>query len=173
MNKCSGWQEELQKLLFGKPSRAQLIKFCRRLLNEMEASQSNAVADRQLLNELNKKLTRLQNLDTLLSQILELVKEHLQVERCTLLLLDETQNHLRFMAGTGQGVEQLRNITISLGEGIAGQVAISGVPLLIQDIENDPQFHKISSNQYHTKSLLSVPLIAQEQIIGVIQQMIF
>jgi len=47
-------------------------------------------------------------------------------------------------------------------------VAAWGHPLLVQDIETDRRFRRLNHPQYNTKSLLSVPLRVQGEVIGVV-----
>ena len=59
------------------------------------------------------------------------------------------------------------NVTSSIkGEGIAGWVAQTGVPVLVRDIESDRRFHRSNRPQYESNSLMSVPLKVGERVIG-------
>jgi sigma-B regulation protein RsbU (phosphoserine phosphatase) len=55
-----------------------------------------------------------------------------------------------------------------IGEGITGWVAQTGKPLLIENVETHPLFQRKSRRRYSTKSLLSVPLIYQKRVLGVL-----
>jgi HD-GYP domain-containing protein (c-di-GMP phosphodiesterase class II) len=52
--------------------------------------------------------------------------------------------------------------------GVAGAVAAWGHPILVQDIETDRRFRRLNHPQYNTKSLLSVPLRVEGEVIGVV-----
>ncbi len=55
-----------------------------------------------------------------------------------------------------------------VGEGIAGWVAHTGRPLLVDDVEKHPLFKRPSRKRYSTKSLLSVPLRLRNDVLGVL-----
>jgi transcriptional regulator with GAF, ATPase, and Fis domain len=57
---------------------------------------------------------------------------------------------------------------LELGKSIAGHVAQKGVTLIIEDIEKDQKFKRLSKKHYATKSLLCVPLKIKEKVLGVI-----
>ncbi|MEK7379005.1 MAG: phosphohydrolase, partial [Candidatus Binatota bacterium] len=52
----------------------------------------------------------------------------------SLLLLDRKDGNLSFYIALGEKAEQLRNITLAQGEGIAGYVAATGVPMVVSDV---------------------------------------
>ncbi len=60
------------------------------------------------------------------------------------------------------------NTRLELGKGVSGYVAEKGQPLLVEDIEKDPRFKRISREKYETKSLICSPLKVKEKILGVI-----
>ena len=57
---------------------------------------------------------------------------------------------------------------VKIGEGIAGTVAESGMPLLIDNIEQNDVYRSPNKSQYETMSLLSVPISFGDMVIGVI-----
>jgi putative methionine-R-sulfoxide reductase with GAF domain len=118
--------------------------------------------------ETNSRIQR--DEDMLLETILALIEKHLQVNRCSLMIVDKDRKHLRIKKAFGIDDVDIKKIKVPLGEGIAGYVATGTRPLLIKDIATEQ--HLISqvpqAENFRTNSLLSVPLVAQEQIIGVI-----
>ena len=58
-----------------------------------------------------------------------------------------------------------------MGEGIAGWVAENRTPLLIEDCYEDPRFNQEmdKKSNFKTKTMICVPLIFKEKLIGVIQ----
>jgi DNA-binding response OmpR family regulator/putative methionine-R-sulfoxide reductase with GAF domain len=95
----------------------------------------------------------------------------LDVEAGSLLLLDPETQKLHF-AITLQGDEaQISNMTLNLGQGIAGWVAQSGEALLVPDVRKDPRFYsevdRITGFESH--AILCVPLKARNRILGVFE----
>jgi HD-GYP domain-containing protein (c-di-GMP phosphodiesterase class II) len=62
----------------------------------------------------------------------------------------------------------VENTRVKIGEGIAGKVADTGEPLFIHNIEENEIYSCPNNPQYETVSLLSVPLVVNDVIVGVI-----
>ncbi len=110
-------------------------------------------------------------LDALLDLIMDSACRVFQAGAASLLLLDEDTGTLSFKTATGEKREQLKEVRLKLGEGIAGWVAQTGQPLLIQDPERDQRFHRELGEKldFRTTSLLCVPLRLDGKVIGVLQ----
>jgi HD-GYP domain-containing protein (c-di-GMP phosphodiesterase class II)/nitrogen-specific signal transduction histidine kinase len=87
---------------------------------------------------------------------------------CSLMLTDELTGELTIKGACGLDEEIIRKTRLRLGDQIAGWVALEKKPLLVEDIEKSSHFGKTSSVKYNTKSLLSVPIIVFDQVIGVL-----
>lgn len=73
------------------------------------------------------------------NNILEQTLQLLQAEQGSLMVLDEFKNELsvKAMKGINRPVYEMFNS--KPGEGIAGSVYETGVPLLVQDLNHDPR----------------------------------
>jgi signal transduction histidine kinase/putative methionine-R-sulfoxide reductase with GAF domain len=108
------------------------------------------------------------DLDELLSLILAKITEAIEADRATLYLLDG-KNELvsRVMQG-----DQVRQLRLKVGQGIAGHVAQTSKTLLVNDPYNDPRFNPAPDLQfgYRTRSILAVPMKNHlGRTIGVVQ----
>ena len=95
----------------------------------------------------------------------------LQVEACSLLLVDQTTQELEF-AITLQGDQaRFSGFRLKPGQGIAGWVAGNGKPLLVPDVQKDPRFYADvdQSTGFRSRSILCVPLKAKGRVIGVLE----
>ncbi|PIU67461.1 MAG: hypothetical protein COS84_04590 [Armatimonadetes bacterium CG07_land_8_20_14_0_80_40_9] len=121
------------------------------------------------LNQLGKVINSTLELDKLLPQVIERTSEIMQVKEAILMLTDSQTKELIVRQACGEDTERLKEVKFKLGEGIAGWVAQRGEPLLLNDAQSDSRF-KLFSQQEKNKirSLLCVPLIAQDQTLGVI-----
>jgi len=113
------------------------------------------------------------DLDQTLKKVMEQAKELMNADRSTLWLLDENGNNLKAKIPKLDG--SIKEETISIGVGFAGQVAASRQPLIIPfDLYKDPrsktsqEFDK--RNGYRTCSLLCMPVFnADSKLIAVTQ----
>lgn len=107
--------------------------------------------------------------DDLIQGIVDLLADILQVEKASLMLLNRSTGELRIKAAKGLTPYVIQNSVRKIGEGIAGWVAKEGKPLLIKDVQNDPQFSESPFyHQYTTRSLVCVPLKVEDRVIGVL-----
>jgi len=136
-----------------------------RLLHDLQLK----VKELSTLNRVGKYIHSLLDIDRLLEKIVLSIAAVMGVEIVSIMLLDKETGELTIRASTGLSPEIVKRTRQKVGSGIAGWVAKRGEPLLVNDIENDPRFAKLSSDvKYRTKSLLSVPLITKSGILGVI-----
>lgn len=124
--------------------------------------------DLKLVLEVNQQMAEVLDPNQLLPHIVDLVSSRLDVERCSVMLLDEDGKHLHVEIGLGfdRPVEEIPPMKV--GEGISGKVAATGKPLLIKNIEKSKSFKKKSDSRYKNSSLLSVPLKVKGRVIGVL-----
>jgi class 3 adenylate cyclase len=123
------------------------------------------------MNSVAMALTSVRNLNVLLTRIVEKSKEVMGAEAGSLLLIDKAVGQLRFEVARGAATAALRLLTVKVGQGIAGQVALTGQPLRVTDAYQDPRFDPFYDSQsgFKTRSLLAVPIILNGEIIGVLE----
>lgn len=121
-----------------------------------------------VLKEISEVVSSIDDSQSVLESLVHLVTRMLQVQKCSLMILDREAGELRIRAAHGIPPDVVRNCRIPLGEGIAGWVAREGKPLLIQDLESHPIFGRPSAGRYATTSLLSVPLRFRGEVMGVL-----
>lgn len=111
------------------------------------------------------------DLDTVLEKILTLTSKILNTEASSLLLIDEPTDRLVFKTAIGAKAQEVSQFSLKMGEGIAGYVAQTAEPLLVNDVTVDKHFRKAISEtiDFPTRSILCVPLNLQDKIIGVIE----
>jgi GAF domain-containing protein len=107
----------------------------------------------------------------LLELIVETAAQVIAANAASLFLIDEDTEELVFAVALGGKAEEVKNLRIPLGHGIAGLVAASGQPMAISDAQSDPrQASDIAeSTGYRPESILCVPLLYDEQVIGVLE----
>lgn len=123
------------------------------------------------LMKVNKVINTTMDLQDLLEYIMNAAKEILKSEGSSLLLIDEEKKELYFNIVEEDRKAALQQIRVPLGMGIAGIVAKTGEPLLINDARNDPRvFRKADeATSIQTRNILCVPMKVRDKIIGVLE----
>jgi signal transduction histidine kinase/HD-GYP domain-containing protein (c-di-GMP phosphodiesterase class II) len=109
-----------------------------------------------------------EQLHEMLELIVKMIAELLSVKVVSLMLLDKSRSQLFIKMSYGLDEWIVENTRVNLGEGIAGKVAETGEPLFIHNIEENEVYSCPNNPQYETVSLLSVPLVVNDIIVGVI-----
>lgn len=106
----------------------------------------------------------------LLQAIVEVARAIFGARAASIMLLDEEAGQLVFEAVTGEGEDTLVGRRIPSGTGIAGWVAGSGQPLVVEDVASDPRFavEEARRTGYVPKGLMAVPLMHEERVLGVL-----
>jgi len=109
------------------------------------------------------------DLDKMLTYTMDMIRGVMNVEAGYILLLEE--NELEFAAAFHLDMEKLKRIRLKKGEGIAGYVSDRGVTVMLNDALKNPHFSTAVDQEtgFHTQSILSVPMISQGRVIGVIE----
>ena len=120
-------------------------------------------ADVAFLMRLTDALNTTLDLQTLLARTSELVRSLIPYRIFAIFLLNERTHELRmrFQIGHTPQVERTR---LPVGKGVAGQVALTRQPILLNDVSTADYY--IAANP-DVRSELAVPLIAKNRLIGV------
>jgi HD-GYP domain-containing protein (c-di-GMP phosphodiesterase class II) len=95
------------------------------------------------------------------------IAEMLSAKIVSLMLLDQEKKELFIKVAYGLDEDVVAHARARLGAGIAGKVAESGEPLLVENVEISGLKGAPNNPQYETKSLVSVPLKVGSSVIGV------
>ncbi|MFY9853756.1 MAG: GAF domain-containing protein, partial [Terracidiphilus sp.] len=120
-------------------------------------------ADVAYLMQLADALNTTLDLETLLRRTAELVSAVIPYRIFAILLLNDRTRDLRmrFQIGHSPEVERQR---IPMGKGVAGQVALTRQPVLLNDVSSSEDYLPANPD---VRSELAVPLIAKNRLIGV------
>jgi signal transduction histidine kinase/DNA-binding response OmpR family regulator/putative methionine-R-sulfoxide reductase with GAF domain len=141
------------------------------LLDELKVKNrllKRRIAEINALYKAGNSLSTTIELKELLTQIIDLATKVIGAGTGSVMLLDTDKNMLRISASIGIKPEIIARTELPLGSSIAGTVAQTGKPVMIENIETDVEFKRKAKVQYESKSLLSVPLKVKGEIIGVI-----
>jgi signal transduction histidine kinase len=123
----------------------------------------------EFLHEFAKLLTTARNWDELMRTIVDRTTTALDVEVCSVYLVDRDVARLRLAATNGLDRDQIGLVTLAVGEGLTGHAAEIGQPVASPDVRVDPRFKWVPGfDQSQFVSMLSVPLPWNDSVIGVI-----
>ncbi|MGZ6274098.1 MAG: GAF domain-containing sensor histidine kinase [Candidatus Limnocylindrales bacterium] len=123
----------------------------------------------EFLHEFAKLLTTARNWDELMRTIVDRTTDALNVEVCSVYLMERDGERLRLAATNGLDRDQVGRVTMALGEGLTGRAAQLGEPVASPDVRVDPLFKWVSGfDQSQFTSMLSVPMPWNDTIVGVV-----
>jgi len=141
------------------------------LLNELQRKNlelQRKVAELNALYKAGISLSTTKDLKLLLDKIVSLATEVIEAESGSIMLIQKPENVLTIESAIGLEPEIVKNTRLEMGTSIAGFVAQSGTPVMVENIEKDPRFKHFSKKHYATQSLLCAPLKVKDRILGVI-----
>jgi diguanylate cyclase (GGDEF)-like protein len=112
-------------------------------------------------------VSRRRELDDLLSECVTRAAHLIGSQRASLQVLDPDKKQLIARCRAGEPVHSDPE-PFALGEGLAGWVALHGLPIRAGDAEKDPRFVQRPSRRRRMGSFLGVPLLAGGSCIGVL-----
>ena len=121
------------------------------------------------LHEFAKLLTTARNWDELMRTIVDRTTDALDVEVCSVYLMDRDGINLRLAATNGLDRDQIGRVTLAVGEGLTGVAARTGQPVASPDVREDPRFKWVPGfDESQFTSMLSVPMPWNDTIVGVV-----
>src|SRR5215216_5339191 len=128
-----------------------------------------AVARLEAVQRLTESALAYLNLEELLNELLDRVKEILQVDTAAILLVEDDGRTLAARAAKGLEEEVERGFRLPIGRGFAGRVAATRQPVVIEDLEGTPvAVVNPLLREKRIRSLLGIPLVVEGGLIGVL-----
>ncbi|HZF68083.1 MAG TPA: GAF domain-containing protein [Gemmatirosa sp.] len=104
----------------------------------------------------------------LVDELLALVGDDMQAQRCSLMLRVPGEQELYLAAARGLSPHIVHGARVRVGEGVAGRVAHSREPLLVQDVREAGQHPLLRDQYFTTGSFISFPLVYHGDLVGVV-----
>jgi diguanylate cyclase (GGDEF)-like protein len=104
------------------------------------------------------------DLDEVLNQILAIVRDYFRLDHGSILLVDEEKRELYTRAYFG-GNQEYSKARLPFGAGLTGAAAQLKRPLYVRDVEKDSRYIRSIPE---TRCELAVPLMVQDQVVGVL-----
>jgi response regulator RpfG family c-di-GMP phosphodiesterase len=122
------------------------------------------VARLAAVNEIGKATTGLLDMDELFDALVRLVAQHLKARRASVLLTEPDSDTMRLVASVGITDQEALQSRVKVGQGIAGRVAATQAPLLVQDIDKSELKSLTMGGKYATASFMITPLMVSYPI---------
>jgi sigma-B regulation protein RsbU (phosphoserine phosphatase) len=117
----------------------------------------------ELLADISREISSILSLDELLKRTAEMVKRVIDYHLFSILLLKDERLELRVSVKGGENVNVRRDVP--LGAGIVGAAIKARAPVVVRDVTQDSRYICMNPD---VRSELAVPLIHQDEVIGVL-----
>ncbi len=126
-------------------------------------------AQLKALREITRAISSAWSLDETLALITSKTARVMDVDSCSIYLLDDHDEYLVLKATTGLAAQAVGHARLKFGEGLTGHAVRIGKPVAASHASRDPHFKYLPETKEKTfQSLLAVPLVAREKVIGAI-----
>src|SRR4051794_18696785 len=105
------------------------------------------------------------DLDRLLGNVAEIIKDVIPYELFAILLFNDKTRTLRMRYSIGHRDEVAKNLVIRVGEGITGSSAASRQPILVEDVRKDARYLNALDA---VRAELAVPMMVRGKLVGII-----
>ncbi len=121
------------------------------------------------LREITRAISSAFSLEETLGLITRKTARVMDVDSCSIYLLDDGGQFLVLKATTGLASEAVGHARLKLGEGLTGHAVKVGKPIAASHASRDPRFKFLpETKEMMFQSLLAVPLISRTKVIGAI-----
>lgn len=127
-------------------------------------------AELTALLEVSKTLSSSFDLEKNLTHSMKILSDYLEMRRGTVTLLDHDTEELKIVAAYGLTKDQIARGKYKIGEGIVGRVVMTGSPMVIPNIGEEPLFLNRTRSRIDKSniSFLCIPIKLKGDILGVI-----
>lgn len=145
-----------------------------RLQAELKHSQfvlNEKIEKLHTLIDVSRRLNSTMDVQELLTSLMSSAMHVMRAKDSSLLLLDEETNELIFNVALGEKGDRLQEFRVKVGQGIAGEVAASGEPIVVADVRQDDRWDASfdARTGFETRSIMAVPIKVRDEVIGVIE----
>jgi two-component system NtrC family sensor kinase len=127
--------------------------------------------DLAAINKAHRAITSTLELDRVLKLVAQEMRALLKAEGVSVLLLDPQGEQFEFVAVAGTGSDALPGVRMPVEEGVAGEALRARAPQVTVTAQESPHFYGAIDELtgMRTRSLIAVPLLSQEDPIGVLE----
>jgi signal transduction protein with GAF and PtsI domain len=123
----------------------------------------------EVLYQISRALVGKQDLDAILQQIVTMTAELIGSKICSLMLISGKKDELVIKATQSLSTAYREKPPIKIGQSVSGKVVEKKQAIQVADVTKDPIYNYPGiARQEGLRSLLSVPLLLSEKVIGVL-----
>ena len=123
----------------------------------------------EVLYQISRALVGKQDLDAILYQVDNMTADLAGSKICSLMLLNEKKDELVIKATQSLSTAYRDKPPIRVGQSVSGRVMEKKQPIQVRDVSQDPLYsYPDIARQEGLRSLLSVPLMLSDKVIGVL-----
>jgi len=123
----------------------------------------------EALTRISKAITSDRYIEDILRLVVTVTAETMRSKICSLWLLDGNDNAFKLRATQSLSEDYLRERSLKMGEGIVGQVALTRKPRTVMNVLEEPDYkEKELAGKEGLVSMLSVPMVVKDKVIGVL-----
>lgn len=126
----------------------------------------------EALNHAVKVISSSLSPSDVINQILDVAVRMVEAQGASILLrAEDNPDELAFVATVGPQADTILGLRVPLGQGVAGWVAREATSQLVADTGKDSRFYRNidASSGLTTQTLIAVPLIVSDRVIGVLE----
>jgi signal transduction histidine kinase len=129
------------------------------------------VEDYRRLIDIARDLASTLELEVLLNRIVRAASDLTNAEAASILLFDEAAGTLYFQVTTNLDKPTMRGLVVPMEGSIAGWIVTNRKPACIVDVKQETRHLFSVEKQTHlaTRSLLGVPLVTKDKVVGVLE----
>lgn len=135
-------------------------------LRQTRADLDYRIMQLSTLYEVGKAISSILDFRKLQNMILEIVVKVIRAEKGSLMLLDESEKILTIGVAIGLSEEVTRDTRLEIGQSVAGWVIKNSKPLFVRNTQADSEFHAIKKSHVKAGTLMCVPLMAKDKLLG-------
>lgn len=137
--------------------------------SRLEARSETAVKRMEALAAVARTISAESYLNRILQAISEMVAETLDSPVCSVMLVDEDRRELVISAACCSSPDYLHKMPLKIEDSLIGRVVREGEPIIVPNVLAEKQYrYPELARKTGLASLLSVPLLTREKVIGTI-----
>jgi len=141
------------------------------MADSTEGAQHEALLDQQIQTfyQVNRFISSIRDMDQLPILIMQESETAVNAEASCIALHDPAEGQLHIEYAIGDANEEVRRITLAMGQGVLGVVAATGKTLRVDDVTQDPRFDSSVDRKsgFVTRFLLATPIQWRGNLLGV------